>query len=113
MDFTTKKTRVLVATDVISRGIDIKDINLVINYDVPKNPADYVHRIGRTGRAGNSGIAISFCAKDEVVYLKEIEKLIRNKAKVITDHPYPFNEEVVNEDAKPDLRNKNKNNRVL
>jgi len=108
--FKNHEISVLVATDVAARGIDIDSLPYVVNFDLPNIPETYVHRIGRTGRAGNSGIAISFCAKDEVVYLKEIEKLIRNKAKVITDHPYPFNEEVVNEDAKPDLRNKNKNN---
>jgi len=71
-----------------------------------------VHRIGRTGRAGNSGLAISFCAKDEQPYWTDIEKLIRMKIKVVEDHPYPYSdvEVVINPDAKPDLRNKNKEN---
>lgn len=104
--FKNHEISILVATDVAARGIDIDNLPYVVNFDLPNIPETYVHRIGRTGRAGNSGVAISFCAKDEVVYLKEIEKLIRNKAKVITDHPYPFVEE--NKDAKSDLRNKNK-----
>jgi ATP-dependent RNA helicase RhlE len=104
--FKNHEISVLVATDVAARGIDIDNLPYVVNFDLPNIPETYVHRIGRTGRAGNSGVAISFCAKDEVVYLKEIEKLIRNKAKVITDHPYPFAE--TTKDAKPDLRNKNK-----
>ena len=104
--FKNHEISVLVATDVAARGIDIDNLPYVVNFDLPNIPETYVHRIGRTGRAGNSGVAISFCAKDEVVYLKEIEKLIRNRAKVITDHPYPFAE--TTKDAKPDLRNKNK-----
>jgi superfamily II DNA/RNA helicase len=79
MDFTTKKTRVLVATDVISRGIDIKDINLVINYDVPKNPADYVHRIGRTARASTTGVAMTLINQDDMHKFRGIEKLIEKE----------------------------------
>lgn len=79
MDFTTKKTRVLVATDVISRGIDIKDINLVINYDVPKNPADYVHRIGRTARASTTGVAMTLINQDDMYKFRGIEKLIEKE----------------------------------
>jgi superfamily II DNA/RNA helicase len=76
MAFTTKQVRVLVATDVISRGIDIKDINLVINYDVPGNPADYVHRIGRTARADTTGVAMTFINKDDMYKFRNIEELI-------------------------------------
>ena len=77
-------------------------------------PETYVHRIGRTGRAGNEGMAISFCSKDELPYLKDIEKLIRMKIKVIEGHPYPYPEpgtktDKPEEQKKPDLRNKNKN----
>jgi superfamily II DNA/RNA helicase len=79
MDFTTKKTRVLVATDVISRGIDIKDINLVVNYDVPKNPADYVHRIGRTARASTTGVAITLINEDDMHKFRGIERLIEKE----------------------------------
>ncbi len=86
MDFTTKKTRVLVATDVISRGIDIKDINLVINYDVPKNPADYVHRIGRTARASTTGVAMTLINQDDMHKFRGIEKLID---KEVPKYPLP------------------------
>ena len=76
LDFTTKKIRVLVATDVISRGIDIKDINLVINYDVPGNPADYVHRIGRTARADTKGAAMTLINEEDMYKFRSIEQLI-------------------------------------
>ncbi len=79
MAFTTKKVRVLVATDVISRGIDIIDINLVINYDVPGNPADYVHRIGRTARADTTGVAITLINPDDMYKFRNIETLIENE----------------------------------
>lgn len=110
--FKNKEVSVLVATDIAARGIDIESLPYVINFDLPNIPETYVHRIGRTGRAGNSGLAISFCAKDEQPYLKDIEKLIRIKIKVIEDHPYPYpaESEKPAEDKKPDLRNKNKNN---
>lgn len=108
--FKKHEISVLVATDVAARGIDIENLPHVVNFDLPNIPETYVHRIGRTGRAGNSGIAISFCAKDEIVYLRDIEKLIRSKAKVIKEHPYPFKEEKNEKEGKPDLRNKNKKN---
>jgi ATP-dependent RNA helicase RhlE len=75
--FKNKEIPVLVATDIAARGIDIESLPYVINFDLPNIPETYVHRIGRTGRAGNSGIAISFCGRDEQPYLKDIEKLIR------------------------------------
>ncbi len=81
LNFTTKKVRVLVATDVISRGIDIKDINLVINYDVPGNPADYVHRIGRTARADTKGAAITLINVDDMYKFRSIEQLIESTVK--------------------------------
>jgi len=74
--FRAKRTRVLVATDVISRGIDIKDIHLVINYDVPQDAEDYVHRVGRTARAAATGVALTFINKDDMFRFKRIEKLI-------------------------------------
>ena len=74
--FRSKRTRVLVATDVISRGIDIKDISLVINYDVPGDAEDYVHRVGRTARDERSGLAISFINADDVYKFQKIERLI-------------------------------------
>jgi ATP-dependent RNA helicase RhlE len=74
--FKNNKLRVLVATDIAARGIDIDELALVINYDVPNIPETYVHRIGRTGRAGASGRAISFCDQDERAYIRDIQKLI-------------------------------------
>lgn len=106
--FKNKEISVLVATDIAARGIDIESLPFVINFDIPNISETYVHRIGRTGRAGNSGLAISFCGKDELTYWKDIEKLIRIKVKVVEDHPYPFKDEEPNPDAKPDLRNKKK-----
>ncbi|CAM3625403.1 putative ATP-dependent RNA helicase [Flavobacterium saliperosum S13] len=104
--FKRNETTVLVATDIAARGIDIEMLPYVINFDLPNIPETYVHRIGRTGRAGNSGMAISFCAKDEKTYWQDIEKLTRQKVKVVTDHPFQWSDE--NPDAKPDLRNKKK-----
>lgn len=74
-NFKSKKTRILIATDIAARGIDIDKLDLVINYDLPDIPETYVHRIGRTGRAGNTGIALSFCSSDERNLLKDIQKL--------------------------------------
>ncbi len=107
-EFKNQEISVLVATDIAARGIDIENLPYVINFDLPNISETYVHRIGRTGRAGNSGLAISFCAKDEKTYWQDIEKLIRMKIKVVSDHPYPWNDEEPKPDAKPDLRNKNK-----
>lgn len=84
--FKAKKFRIIVATDVISRGIDIKGINLVINYNVPKAPEDYVHRIGRTARANTTGVALTLVNYKEKGSLKRIEKLIENS---IYTMPYP------------------------
>lgn len=90
--FKNKEIDILVATDIAARGIDIEKLPFVINFDLPNIPETYVHRIGRTGRAGESGLAISFCGKDEHVYWKDILKLIRSNAKTIEDHPYPWAE---------------------
>ena len=87
-NFKNRDTSVLVATDIAARGIDVNNLNLVINYDLPNIPETYVHRIGRTGRAKNSGIAISFCNSDEKSYLSSIEKLIRQKIPVVNSHPF-------------------------
>lgn len=105
-NFKNKEISVLVATDIAARGIDIESLPYVINFDLPNIPETYVHRIGRTGRAGNGGISISFCGKDEEPYWKDIQKLIKVDVKVIKDHPFPWKEAEPN--AKPDLRNKNK-----
>ena len=107
--FKNKEIDILVATDIAARGIDIEQLPFVINFDIPNISETYVHRIGRTGRAGNSGLAISFCGKDEKPYWQDIEKLIRMKVKVVTDHPFTWKDDEVNPDAKPDLRNKDKN----
>lgn len=88
-DFKEGKIRVLVATDIAARGIDIEKLRYVINYDIPNEPETYVHRIGRSGRAGEQGIAISICEPEEIAYLKSIEKLTKQKLQVITDNPFP------------------------
>ena len=89
--FKSKEVGVLVATDIAARGIDIDQLDYVINFDLPNIPETYVHRIGRTGRAGNNGVAISFCGKDELPYWKDIKKLIKVDVAEIKDHPYPWN----------------------
>jgi ATP-dependent RNA helicase RhlE len=86
--FKAGKTRVLVATDIAARGIDISELSHVFNYDLPEVPETYVHRIGRTARAGADGTAISFCAPEEREYLAGIEKLNRKKIPVVTGHPF-------------------------
>jgi len=87
-DFKTGALRVLVATDIAARGIDVDQLSHVINYELPDVPETYVHRIGRTGRAGASGIAIAFCDAEEKVNLKDIQKLIGIQIPIVTDHPY-------------------------
>jgi ATP-dependent RNA helicase RhlE len=89
-NFKNKTLRILLATDIASRGIDIDELTHVINYDLPDMPETYVHRIGRTGRAGLGGTAISFCDFDEKGQLNDIEKLIGKKLIEIKDHPYPL-----------------------
>lgn len=90
-NFKNGRTKVLVATDIAARGIDVDDLSHVINYDLPNIPETYVHRIGRTGRAGASGIALSFCDTEEKPYLKDIQKLIKQQINVVADHPFPDN----------------------
>ncbi len=89
-NFKAQTTRVLVATDIAARGIDVDNLEYVINYEIPNVPETYVHRIGRTGRAGANGTAFSFCDAEEKAYLKDIEKLISIKIPVIDDHAYPL-----------------------
>jgi len=86
--FKSKETRVLVATDIAARGIDVDELSHVINFELPNVPETYVHRIGRTGRAGLSGIAMSFCDAEEKDFLKDIHKLITKSIPLITDQPY-------------------------
>jgi ATP-dependent RNA helicase RhlE len=108
-NFKDGKTRVLVATDIAARGIDIEGISHVINYDLPNVPESYVHRIGRTARAGAGGKAISFCDVDERGFLHDIERLIRQRVEIVHGHPY---ESVVPYDAsKPAPRKTTSNNR--
>ncbi|GAB3886164.1 DEAD/DEAH box helicase [Spirosoma agri] len=90
-NFKSRQTRVLVATDIAARGIDVDELSHVINYELPNIPETYVHRIGRTGRAGNDGIALSFCDDEETEYLRDIHKLIGKRVPVIEDHPYVLN----------------------
>jgi ATP-dependent RNA helicase RhlE len=88
--FKDKEIQVLIATDIAARGIDIDELSHVINYGLPNIPETYVHRIGRTGRAGQCGIAISFSDVDEIPYVRDIEKLINKKIDVIEGHQYPM-----------------------
>jgi ATP-dependent RNA helicase RhlE len=89
-NFKNRTTRVLIATDIAARGIDIDELSHVINYELPNIPETYVHRIGRTGRAGLNGVALSFCDQEEVEFLKDIHKLISKQIPVEEGHPYPM-----------------------
>ena len=89
--FKTGQIRVLVATDIAARGIDVEDLSHVINYELPNVPETYVHRIGRTGRAGASGMAYSFCDSEEREFLRDINKLISQAIPVMESHPFHFN----------------------
>ncbi len=91
--FRKGRSRVLVATDIVSRGIDVDDVSHVINYDLPRDAESYVHRIGRTARAGASGVAISFCDPSERDYLRDIERLIKRPLTVVGDAPQPANQD--------------------
>ena len=108
-NFKTGKTRVLVATDIAARGIDVEDLSHVINFDLPNIPETYVHRIGRTGRAGQGGVALSFCDAEEKAYLKDIQKLISKSIPVINDHLYPLAETafVLNKPTQKKTSNRN------
>ncbi len=95
-DFKEGRLKVLVATDIAARGIDIDKLLYVINYDIPNEPESYVHRIGRSGRAGEEGNAISICEPEENAYIKDIEKLISKHIVVVKDHAYPQTERPMN-----------------
>jgi len=97
----------LVATDIAARGIDIDDLTHMFNFELPNVAESYVHRIGRTGRAGGEGNAISFCDAEERAYLKGIEKLIGFSIEVVKDHPYPL----VNENPTPTQKSPRPNQR--
>lgn len=109
--------KVLVATDIAARGIDVDELALVINYDLPNVSETYVHRIGRTGRANASGIALSFCMGEERPYLKDIEKLIKQQVPRMGEHPFMEGADLVEEKAdsdtskpRPNQRNRSRNN---
>jgi len=99
--FKNGAVNILIATDVASRGIDIDNLDAVINFDTPNIPETYVHRIGRTGRAGNEGTSYTFCSADERDYVKSIQKLLKNSIPVEEDHPYPLDPQ-----AKPQVHKK-------
>lgn len=106
-NFKEKKIRVLVATDIAARGIDVDDLSLVINFDLPDVPETYVHRIGRTGRAGAEGVAFSFCDQDEKECLRDIEKLMAKSIPVNEDHPYPMSSSSIVASTMGSSENKN------
>ena len=87
-NFKLSRTRVLVATDIAARGIDIEKLSHVFNYDIPEFAEAYIHRIGRTGRAGLSGTALSFCDPEELSYLSSINRMIKQPISVVDDHPF-------------------------
>ncbi len=107
-NFKSQQTRVLVATDIAARGIDIDELSHVINYELPNIPETYVHRIGRTGRAGASGISISFCDGEEKAYLKDIQKLIGKSVPVAESNPYPMNNTSMDRVEAPKPQNQNR-----
>ncbi len=110
--FVSNEIDFLIATDIASRGLDIDLLPFVINFELPNIPETFIHRIGRTGRAGNKGVAISFCSKDEKGYLSDIEKLLKTKIKIVTGHNYPWKEGSEATPEKKDFRKTttNKNN---
>jgi ATP-dependent RNA helicase RhlE len=112
-NFKDGSTKVLVATDIAARGIDIDELAFVVNYELPNIAETYVHRIGRTGRAGGSGLAVSFCDKEERPFLKDIEKLIQQQIPVVTNHPFVnvVEEDVVEEKDNRPPRHRSSNNR--
>ncbi len=107
----TGNLKVLIATDIAARGIDVDSLSLVVNFDLPNVPETYVHRIGRTGRASASGIAISFCDRDERPYLRDIEKLIKQEVPRMLEHPFleEFQEESKSQRNQGSQRHKNSN----
>jgi ATP-dependent RNA helicase RhlE len=86
--FRAGKIRVLVATDIAARGIDVDGVSHVVNFELPNEPESYVHRIGRTARAGAGGVALSFCDREERPFLRDIERLIRSRLAVVNNHPF-------------------------
>ncbi|SDL59146.1 ATP-dependent RNA helicase RhlE [Salinimicrobium catena] len=110
-NFKSGELSVLVATDIAARGIDIDELKHVFNFDLPNVPETYVHRIGRTGRAGNDGMAISFCTSEEKKDLKGIEKLAAIKIPVVEEHPFPLDPNAQPAPAASPKRNRNNRQR--
>lgn len=104
-----RKIRILVATDIAARGIDVSGLSHVINYNLTEVPETYVHRIGRTGRSGNEGVAISFCSHEERAMLRRIQQLIGQTIPVVTDHPFPLKDTSSTKDKSSGSRNRNRN----
>ena len=104
-NFKDYTTRVLVATDIAARGIDIDALAFVVNFELPNIPETYVHRIGRTGRAGASGKAVSFCDYEERAYLKDIQKLISIQIPIVDEHPFPAKIFVIEKEEKRTFNN--------
>jgi len=104
-NFKNRSTRVLVATDIAARGIDVEQLSHVINFEIPNIPETYIHRIGRTGRAGLKGVALSFCDADEKAFLKDIHKLLPRPIPVIENHPYSLNRPRISNPAAQFKRN--------
>ena len=101
--FKDSKIRVLVATDIAARGIDIDKLSYVLNYDIPNESETYVHRIGRCGRAGETGVSISICEPEENEYARDIEKLIKQKIEAVQNHPFPQTEKPMNTQQKKEF----------
>ncbi|MBN2757446.1 MAG: DEAD/DEAH box helicase [Bacteroidales bacterium] len=106
--FKEREIRVLVATDIAARGIDIDKLRYVINYDIPNISETYVHRIGRSGRAGEDGIAISMCEPEENDYIKDIENLIKQKIEIVKDNPFPQTDKPMTENEKKEKEKEKK-----
>ena len=113
-DFKDGKLRILIATDIAARGIDVEELSLVVNYDLPNVSETYVHRIGRTGRASASGIALSFCDKEERPYLRDIENLIRQEVPRMPEHQFldDGTEEETESDERPPRPPRSKNSQA-
>ena len=109
--FKNNEVNILIATDVASRGIDIEDLDVVINFDLPNISETYVHRIGRTGRAGKKGTSYSFCSADEKKYVVAIQKTIKKAIPVLEDHPYALKrkEKAIDQNKKKNTKQKNSN----
>ena len=109
--FKDSQIRILVATDIAARGIDIDKLSFVLNYDIPNESETYVHRIGRCGRAGEQGVAISICEPEENIYAKNIEKLIRQEIEIIKNHPFPQTDKPMNSQQKKEFEKEKKRRR--